>query len=165
MVIEVLSTLPPLCKLTALLLKLTALLLILTALLLMGHCGESHQVMVNEIVSVLDISHGSAHTSSTFSITMHSASAVRSGFTTHCAWPGWGKSDTELRPFQSFLLRSQTYCSSRHALLYWMFIFRWFLIGFDIFIPQKRNGWQKAVSFLCISLEDQATLHCFYNIM
>jgi hypothetical protein len=53
---------------------------------------------------------------------------MASGVTTQCAWPGRGKSVTELMPFMNFLVHSYTCCNNRHASPYWtLFVdeFRW----------------------------------------
>jgi len=65
-----------------------------------------------------------------FSFTMASTTAMPSGVTTRCAWPGRGESVTELMPFMNFLVHSYTCCSDRHASPYWTFIRRWISMGF-----------------------------------
>jgi hypothetical protein len=50
-----------------------------------------------------------------FYFTIVSTSAMASGVTTRCAWPGRGQSVTELMPFMNFLFHSYTCCSDRHA--------------------------------------------------
>ena len=50
---------------------------------------------------------------------MASTTAVASGVTTWCAWPGQGESVTDVKPFRNFLLHLYTCCSDRHASPYW----------------------------------------------
>ena len=69
---------------------------------------------------------------------MASTTAMASGVTTRCAWPGRGESVTELTPFRNFLLHSYTCCSDRHASLYWISIHRWILMGFTSSFRKKR---------------------------